>query len=147
MDWTGCQLVEIDPCRSLGQPVVKGTRIRAATVVESWELGEDIEDITHAYHLDYYDVRNILIFAGAHSNLERSAPTDWTGCEEVEIIPGMVSGKPIVKNSRVMADQIVDSFDYGESVADIAYSFRLNPEQIRKILQFAGYKCELKLSA
>ncbi len=130
MDWTGCEQVEVNPYRSMGQPVVKSSRIRAATIVESWELGEELSDITEAYHLDYYDVRNLLIFAGRHADLERSAPTDWTGCDLVEIIPGKVSGKPILKDSRVMADQIVESYELGESVAKIAYNFTLAPELV-----------------
>jgi uncharacterized protein (DUF433 family) len=147
MEWTGCEQVEIDPCRSMGQPVVKGSRIRAATIVESWELGEEIADIADAYHLDYYNIRNLLIFAGGHNELERPAPTDWTGCDLVEIIPGKVSGKPIVKDSRVMADQVVESYELGESVAKIAYDFTLAPELVSQVLAFAGFKSVLKKSA
>jgi uncharacterized protein (DUF433 family) len=34
---------------------------------------------------------------------------DWTGCEIVEVIPGKVSGVPLIKNSRVPADLVVES--------------------------------------
>ncbi len=62
---------------------------------------------------------------------------DWTGCEVVEVVPGKVSGVPILKHSRVQADTVLESYELGESVEEIAYSFTLNPEDIRKVLSFA----------
>jgi uncharacterized protein (DUF433 family) len=64
---------------------------------------------------------------------------DWTGCELVEVVPGKVSGVPILKGSRVQADSIVENAESGESVDDIAYNFDLNPEDIRKILAYASH--------
>jgi uncharacterized protein (DUF433 family) len=65
---------------------------------------------------------------------------DWTGCEMVEVIPGKVSGQPLVKNSRVQADTVVESYELGESIEDIAYDFELDQEDIRKVLVFAGFR-------
>ena len=45
MDWTGCDIVEQVPGKVSGQPVVKGTRILAETIVEDFELGSSIEEI------------------------------------------------------------------------------------------------------
>jgi uncharacterized protein (DUF433 family) len=63
---------------------------------------------------------------------------DWTGCEFVEIIPGKVSGVPIVRGSRVQADTVLESHQLGESVDEIAYSFDLNPDKIRALLTYAA---------
>ena len=62
---------------------------------------------------------------------------DWSGCPVVEVVPGKVSGAPILKHSRVTADAVVESHRLGESVEDIAFSFDLDPDDIRKVLTYA----------
>ena len=62
---------------------------------------------------------------------------DWSGCPIVEVIPGKVSGAPILRHSRVTADAVLESYQLGESVDDIAYSFDLNPTDIRTVLAYA----------
>lgn len=44
---------------------------------------------------------------------------DWTGCELIEQIPGKVSGRPIVRGTRIMPHGIVNSYDYGDSIEEI----------------------------
>lgn len=44
---------------------------------------------------------------------------DWTACELIEQIPGKVSGRPIVRGTRILPDAIVNSYDMGESVKDL----------------------------
>jgi uncharacterized protein (DUF433 family) len=63
---------------------------------------------------------------------------DWSGCEIVETIPGKVSGAPIIKWSRVQADTVLESHQLGESVDQIAYSFDLNPDDIRALLTYGS---------
>ncbi len=58
---------------------------------------------------------------------------DWSGCPVVEV----VAGAPILKHSRVTADAVLESFQLGESVDDIAYSFDLKPDDIRDVLAYA----------
>jgi uncharacterized protein (DUF433 family) len=62
---------------------------------------------------------------------------DWSGCQAVEVIPGKVSGVPIIRGSRVPADQIIENHDAGETVEDIAYNFDLKPDDIRAVLAYA----------
>jgi uncharacterized protein (DUF433 family) len=62
---------------------------------------------------------------------------DWSECPVVEVVPGKVSGAPILKHSRVTADAVLESHQLGESVEDIAYSFELDPDDIRKVLAYA----------
>jgi uncharacterized protein (DUF433 family) len=47
MDWAGCDLVEVDPAKVGGQPVIKGTRIPADVVLIDEEYGRTPEQ-THA---------------------------------------------------------------------------------------------------
>lgn len=63
---------------------------------------------------------------------------DWTGCREVEQIPGKVGGVPILKGTRVQADAITGNFDAGCTAAEIADVFRLNLEQVQAVLDYAS---------
>ena len=63
---------------------------------------------------------------------------DWSGCPHVEVIPGKVSGVPLVRNSRVQADAVLENHESGESVEDIAYNFDLDPEDIIAVLAYAN---------
>jgi uncharacterized protein (DUF433 family) len=63
---------------------------------------------------------------------------DWSACEVVETVPGKVSGRPLLKGTRVPADTIVENFEGGESIEEIADNFDLNPDDIRKVLAYAS---------
>ena len=63
---------------------------------------------------------------------------DWTGCDLVECVPGKVSGRPVVKGTRILADQIVEDAELGSSVEEIAENYPSLPiEKIKKLLAFA----------
>jgi uncharacterized protein (DUF433 family) len=72
---------------------------------------------------------------------------DWTGCDVVESVPGRLGGQPVVKNSRVTAAAVVESYDLGETVEEISYSFDLDPDDIRKIIGFADEHNPVQQSA
>jgi uncharacterized protein (DUF433 family) len=63
---------------------------------------------------------------------------DWTTCELIEQIPGKVSGRPIVRGTRILPDAIVDSYDLGESIDELHEGFpALSVEQIKRLIEFA----------
>jgi len=62
---------------------------------------------------------------------------DWSRCSLVEIKPGVQSGIPVLRGTRMPASAIVDNFDYGVSVAEISEQFELPPERIEAILIYA----------
>jgi uncharacterized protein (DUF433 family) len=62
---------------------------------------------------------------------------DWSGCPLVEVKPGVQSGAPVLSGTRMPAEAIVDNFDYGVSVAEIAEQFELPPGRIEAILAYA----------
>ncbi len=62
---------------------------------------------------------------------------DWSSCEVVEVVPGKVSGLPVIRGSRVPADQVLENHDAGESVENIAHNFDLKPDDIRAVLTYA----------
>ena len=63
---------------------------------------------------------------------------DWTGCELVEVIPGKVSGRPLVKGTRIPADVIVENFEAGSPVEEIEENYpSLSLATICSLLSFA----------
>jgi len=69
---------------------------------------------------------------------------DWSGCEFVEVIPGKVSGVPLVRNSRVQADTVLENHELGESIEDIAYNYDLQPSEIIGVLAYASARMAMK---
>jgi len=62
---------------------------------------------------------------------------DWSECPLVEVKPGVQSGAPVLRGTRMPANAIVDNFDYGMSVSEIAEQFELPPDRIQAILTYA----------
>ena len=62
---------------------------------------------------------------------------DWAQCELIEQIPGKVSGRPIVRGTRILPDAIVNSFDAGEPVDLIHENYPgLTISQIWRLIEF-----------
>jgi len=63
---------------------------------------------------------------------------DWTQCDLIERIPGKVSGRPIVRGTRILPDAIVDSYDLGETIDELREGFpSLSVSQIKRLIEFA----------
>jgi uncharacterized protein (DUF433 family) len=61
----------------------------------------------------------------------------WDGCEEIERIPGKMSGEPVIKGTRVLADAIIANFESGSPVQEIAANYPHVPEKtIRKVISY-----------
>ena len=70
--------------------------------------------------------------ARAHTDI------DWLACELIEQIPGKVSGRPIVRGTRILPDAIVNSYDAGDTVGEIHRNYPgLTTSQIRRLIEFA----------
>jgi len=69
--------------------------------------------------------------------LQEAAAMDWSDCPEVEVVPGKVSGVPILKHSRMPADAVVENYEGGSPVEEIAENFELPEDQIRAVLAYA----------
>ena len=66
------------------------------------------------------------------------AEIDWTACELIEQIPGKVSGRPIVRGTRILPDAIVGSYDMGESIEELHEGFpALSVTDIVRLIEFA----------
>lgn len=63
---------------------------------------------------------------------------DWSGCELVERIPGKVSGRPVVRGTRVLADTIVEDSELGSAIPEIQENYPdLQVATIEALLAFA----------
>jgi uncharacterized protein (DUF433 family) len=63
---------------------------------------------------------------------------DWTGCDLVERVPGKVSGKPIVRGTRILADTIVQDAQLGSTLDEIHENYPdLSIPEIRRLISFA----------
>ena len=72
------------------------------------------------------------------TKLDTTSDIDWTQCELIERVPGKVSGRPIVRGTRILPEAIVGSFDLGESIEDLHAGFpTLSVAQIQRLIEFA----------
>ena len=63
---------------------------------------------------------------------------DWTGCKLVKRIPGKVSGRPIVRGTRILADTIVQDAELGSPVEEIHENYPdLSITAIQRLITFA----------
>ena len=63
---------------------------------------------------------------------------DWTGCELVERVPGKVSGRPIVRGTRIIADTIVQDAELGSPIEEIQENYPdLSVSDIERLISFA----------
>ena len=72
------------------------------------------------------------------ANVETDLQIDWTACELIERVPGKVSGRPVVRGTRIMPDAIVGSYDLGETIDELREGFPSLPvSQIERLIEFA----------
>lgn len=65
-------------------------------------------------------------------------PIDWSQCEDVESVPGRLSGAWVIKGTRVPAQAVVDNARDGFTAEEIATEiFELPIERVRGVLRFA----------
>jgi uncharacterized protein (DUF433 family) len=63
---------------------------------------------------------------------------DWAGCELVERIPGKVSGRPLVRGTRILADTIVQDAELGSPLEEIQENYPdLSLNTIQQLISFA----------
>lgn len=72
LDWSKCDLVEVDPSRVSGRPVLKGTRMPVEDIVANYEYGVSVHEISRQFGIDCEIVRDLLTYAERHHALARS---------------------------------------------------------------------------
>jgi uncharacterized protein (DUF433 family) len=64
--------------------------------------------------------------------------TFWSDCPQVEVVPGRLNGRPVVKNTRVAADTIAECAELGETPEEIASDYRLDINDVKALLSYAA---------
>ena len=63
VDWSECTLVEVDPNRVGGRPVIKGTRMPAGDIVANHEYGVSIDEIAEQFRIAPAIVQALVSYA------------------------------------------------------------------------------------
>ena len=72
------------------------------------------------------------------TNVDTAVEINWMACELIEAVPGRVSGRPVVKGTRILPDAIVGSYDLGETIDELRAGFpTLSESQIKRLIEFA----------
>jgi uncharacterized protein (DUF433 family) len=66
---------------------------------------------------------------------------DWRQCAVVEIVPGKVSGAPVLVGTRMPVQTIVDNFDAGMSPDEIAEAWELERSDVDAVLAYREERC------
>ncbi len=63
---------------------------------------------------------------------------DWTGCESIQVLPGKVSGVPLVKGTRIPPDVVVGDYELGSPIEQIEENYAgLSRDVIARLIAFA----------
>ena len=54
----------------------------------------------------------------------------WKDCPAVETVPGRLGGHPVVKDSRVAADTILEAGELGEAAEETTYNYGLKIQDV-----------------
>jgi uncharacterized protein (DUF433 family) len=66
------------------------------------------------------------------------ASLDWSNCEDVESIPGKVSGAWLLRGTRTPVQVVFDNLQAGLSIDEIVEQFPVSHEQVEKLLRFVS---------
>lgn len=63
---------------------------------------------------------------------------DWSQCTLTEMIPGKQGGVPLIVGTRIPAQQIVEEYELGSDVAEIAENYpSITVNRIQSLLDYA----------
>ena len=72
VDWIKCELIERVPGKVSGRPIMLGTRIMPDPIVNSYDLGDSVEEIHEGFPtLSVSQIKRLIEFAHA----QRGQPT------------------------------------------------------------------------
>ena len=71
LDWSNCPLVEIDPLRVGGRPVLKGTRMPVEDVIANYEHGVSISEISTQFQIPAPIIKELLNYVERRHALAR----------------------------------------------------------------------------
>ncbi|HJX96798.1 MAG TPA: DUF433 domain-containing protein [Candidatus Acidoferrum sp.] len=66
IDWSQCALVEVDPLVLSGAPVLRGTRMPANAIVDNFDYGMSVAEISEQFEVPEESIQAILTYAKSH---------------------------------------------------------------------------------
>jgi uncharacterized protein (DUF433 family) len=122
-----------------GQPVIKGTDVKIATILARLAAGSDLADLLRELSLTSASVQDALAYAAEIIGDEPPSRLN----EAVELSPGVIKdgrirfGKPIIQGTRIDVATILGHLGAGDSVEDLASEYSLTVEGIKAALGYA----------
>jgi uncharacterized protein (DUF433 family) len=71
LDWSECSLVEVDPLRISGRPVLKGTRMPVEDIIANYEYGVSVKEISTQFQIPAQIITELLSYVERHHALAR----------------------------------------------------------------------------
>ena len=66
IDWSQCPLVEVNPRVQSGAPVLRGTRLPAGAVVDNFDHGVSVAEISEQFQVPQDCISAVLTYAKSH---------------------------------------------------------------------------------
>jgi uncharacterized protein (DUF433 family) len=66
IDWSQCPLVEVNPKVQSGSPVLRGTRMPVSAIVDNFDYGVSVAEISEQFEIPQDRVQAILTYAASH---------------------------------------------------------------------------------
>lgn len=66
IDWAECPLVEVNPRVLSGAPVLRGTRVPVNAIVENFDYGVSVAEISEQFEVPQDLIQAILAYARSH---------------------------------------------------------------------------------
>lgn len=71
VDWSKCPLVEIDPSRVGGRPVLKGTRMPVEDIIANYEYGVSVAEISAQFQIPAEIITELVSYVEGRQSLAR----------------------------------------------------------------------------
>jgi uncharacterized protein (DUF433 family) len=66
IDWSECPLVEVNPHVQSGTPVLRGTRMPVNAIVDNYDYGVSVSEISEQFEVPQDRIESILAYAQSH---------------------------------------------------------------------------------
>jgi len=66
IDWSQCSLVEVNPNVQSGAPVLRGTRMPVSAIVDNFDFGLGVAEISEQFEIPPDRIQAILTYAKSH---------------------------------------------------------------------------------
>jgi uncharacterized protein (DUF433 family) len=66
IDWSQCTLVEVNQNVQSGAPVLRGTRLPVSAIVDNFDYGVSVAEISEQFEIPQDRVQAVLTYAKSH---------------------------------------------------------------------------------